>query len=135
MTISYLSRNYLIELNRRAVEMVGGTNYGVQSEPALDVIVNQPAQVVFGQELYDTVWKKAAFLLQKITKKHVFVDGNKRTAVLAAFIFLHKNGYEPISADVLNNSEKFILAITNAPDSDATMMAIAQWLMDNFEAK
>lgn len=87
MTIRYLTQAELIEINKYAVQQVGGITFGVQSKAALQVIVNQPQQVVFGHELYPTIWLKAAFILQKITKKHVFIDGNKRTAIQSALYF------------------------------------------------
>lgn len=88
----YLTRQELIELNKQAVEIVDGKYFGVQSESALDIIIEQPQQVIFGKELYPTIWLKAGFILQKITKKHVFTDGNKRTAILASLYFLNLNG-------------------------------------------
>ncbi|GAW98235.1 type II toxin-antitoxin system death-on-curing family toxin [Secundilactobacillus mixtipabuli] len=126
--MNYLTRNQLQEINKYAVISVGGFNYGVQSEAALEVIINQPAQVVFGHELYASIWLKAAFILQKITKKHVFVDGNKRTAIMAALFFLHINGYRPKDLELINHSDDFVLAITNSPDNEDTMLEIATWL-------
>lgn len=129
--MKYLTRSQLQEINKYAVVSVGGINYGVQSEAALEVIINQPAQVVFGHELYSTIWLKAAFILQKITKKHVFVDGNKRTAIMAALYFLHLNGYRPKELELINRSDDFVLAITNSPDNEDTMLEIAKWLEIN----
>lgn len=128
MPINYLSNNDLIEINRYAVQMTGGTTLGVQSIEALEVIIQQPSQIVFGHELYPTIWLKAAFILQKITKKHVFIDGNKRTALFAALKFLNDNHYIIKDINVINNSGDFILAITNSPGNESTMQEIAQWL-------
>jgi death-on-curing protein len=52
----------------------------------------QPQQHVFGKELYPTLFAKAAAYMFFITKNHSFIDGNKRTALLAGLIFLEKNG-------------------------------------------
>ncbi|HAT54767.1 MAG TPA: type II toxin-antitoxin system death-on-curing family toxin [Lactobacillus sp.] len=126
--MEYLTHAELIELNRYAVYQVGGTNYGGQSSESLDVIVQQPKQIIFGRELYPTIWLKAAFILQKITKKHVFVDGNKRTAIQAALYFLKLNGHSVRNLDLINNADSFILAVTNSRDDDETMRGIAEWL-------
>ncbi|GFH40040.1 type II toxin-antitoxin system death-on-curing family toxin [Lactococcus insecticola] len=91
------------------------------------MIVEQPKQIAFGQELYPTVWIKAAFILQKITKKHAFSDGNKRTAIQAALSFLHINVYDPVDKDFINQSEEFVLSITNSPDNEETMLQVAKW--------
>ncbi|MFC6253148.1 type II toxin-antitoxin system death-on-curing family toxin [Secundilactobacillus hailunensis] len=129
--MNYLTRQQLREINKYAVLSVGGINYGIQSEPAFEVIISQPAQVVFGHELYGTIWLKAAFVLQKITKKHVFVDGNKRTAIMAALYFLHINGYQVTNLQLINHSDEFVLAVTNSPDNESTMLEIADWLKIN----
>ncbi|KJU74823.1 type II toxin-antitoxin system death-on-curing family toxin [Pediococcus damnosus] len=129
--MKYLSKSDLIEINKYAVQMTGGTNFGVQSYEALDVIANQPGQIVFGHELYPTIWLKAAFILQKITKKHVFVDGNKRTALFAALRFLNDNNYVVKDDSVINNSGSLVLAVTNSSDDEKTMQEIAHWLKIN----
>ncbi|KRM84072.1 hypothetical protein FC35_GL000018 [Limosilactobacillus coleohominis DSM 14060] len=41
----------------------------------------------FGKKAYPTFGLKAAYYLQKITKKHLFSDGNKRTAFEATKVF------------------------------------------------
>ena len=126
--IKYLNKAQLIAINEYAVKMVGGKTYGVLSEVSLEMIIEQPQQIVFGQELYPSIWLKAAFILQKIAKKHAFKDGNKRTAIQAALFFLNINGYEIIDDDLINNSEEFIISVTNSPDSEEIMLEIAKWL-------
>ncbi|KRM91886.1 type II toxin-antitoxin system death-on-curing family toxin [Fructilactobacillus florum] len=124
----YLTRQELIELNKQAVEIVDGKYFGVQSESALDIIIEQPQQVIFGKELYPTIWLKAGFILQKITKKHVFTDGNKRTAILASLYFLNLNG-KTIDEKIINrDGEELMLAVTNSPDEEKIMIKIAKWL-------
>ncbi|WP_297815984.1 type II toxin-antitoxin system death-on-curing family toxin [uncultured Lactobacillus sp.] len=59
----------------------------------MSMITQQPKRVLFGHELYPNIWLKGAFILQKITKKHIFADGNKRTAYVATKLFLKKNDY------------------------------------------
>ncbi|WP_137598109.1 type II toxin-antitoxin system death-on-curing family toxin [Paucilactobacillus kaifaensis] len=126
--VKYLSKSQLLKINQYAVEMVGGKSYGVQSAEALDVVIEQPQQIIFGHELYPTIWLKAAFILQKITKKHVFIDGNKRTSIQAALYFLNLNGYQLVDNKVVNESDGLILAVTNSPDNEETMKYVAEWL-------
>jgi death on curing protein len=45
-------------------------------------------------EYYPTCAMKAAHLFFGLVQFHCFVDGNKRTAVSATFLFLQANGYE-----------------------------------------
>ena len=52
-----------------------------------------PAQAVFGTELYPTIFEKAAVYARDIIMHHAFLDGNKRTGMTAASVFLGDNGY------------------------------------------
>lgn len=126
--VEYLSKADLIYLNQQVVTAVNGQTYGVLSDSSLEMIIEQPQQIVFGQELYPSIWLKAAFILQKIAKKHAFRDGNKRTAIMASLVFLSINGYQPISEDLINNSDDFVLSVTNSPDTEDTMLEISKWL-------
>lgn len=56
--------------------------------------VGRPAQTAFGEEAYKTLSTKVAALFHSIACNHAFVDGNKRTAVLAAIHMLNWNGYD-----------------------------------------
>ncbi|GME34742.1 hypothetical protein AJ78_06062 [Neofusicoccum parvum] len=58
----------------------------------------------YGQE---NLFQLAAILSEKIVKNHAFQDGNKRTALLAADMFLKINGYvlqqTPLAPDTNND--------------------------------
>jgi death-on-curing protein len=49
---------------------------------------------VFGQDAYPDLFDKAAALLHSLARNHPLVDGNKRLAWLATYVFLAKNGVE-----------------------------------------
>ncbi|KAI9676748.1 MAG: hypothetical protein M1829_002843 [Trizodia sp. TS-e1964] len=57
-------------------------------------------------ENFQDVFKLAACLAEKIMKNHAFQDGNKRTALVAADMFLKINGYRlqetPVAQDSVN---------------------------------
>lgn len=122
----HLSKTDLIHLNQRLLKIAGKGVVGVQYPEGLDIVTQQPQQVLFGRELYPTIWLKAAFILQKVTKKHIFVDGNKRTSYYATAFFLYENGYH-LKADK-DDALKFILFITNSDDSEKNMRFAADWL-------
>lgn len=120
----YLSEEELIAVNKKVLIGTGQQFLGVQYPQGLSLVVEQPQMVVFGHELYPTIWLKAAYIMQKITKKHVFVDGNKRSAYLAALLFLLKNGYElHLTTD---EGEALIMQVTLADDSETEMQKIAE---------
>ncbi len=60
----------------------------------LEAAVERPRQSAFGEDAYPTIESKAAALLDSLARNHPFIDGNKRIAVLASFVFLEFNGYE-----------------------------------------
>ncbi|WP_279035597.1 type II toxin-antitoxin system death-on-curing family toxin [Lactobacillus intestinalis] len=124
----YLTRNELIRLNHDIRPEVP-TDELVQYAPGIDVVVMQPQQVLFGRELYPTLWLKAAFIMQKTTKKHIFTNGNKRTSLTATAYFLYKNNYDL----VITNKEAIdiVLFATNEEDSEENMQKIADWLKEH----
>lgn len=67
---------------------------GVKEPTALNMLVNAPKQYVFGIEQYPTIELKAANLVRNLVKKHVFYNGNKRTALMSLIVFLELNGYQ-----------------------------------------
>ena len=67
--------------------------------------------------------------MQKITKKHIFTNGNKRTSLTATAYFLYKNNYDL----VITNKEAIdiVLFATNEEDSEENMQKIADWLKEH----
>ncbi|MDR3242098.1 MAG: type II toxin-antitoxin system death-on-curing family toxin [Lactobacillaceae bacterium] len=128
----YLTKQDLVEINSRVIKNANEGTAGVQYPQGLDLVIQQPQQVVFGQELYPNVWIKAAYLMQKITKKHVFVDGNKRTALMSAIVFLRLNGHALDFGD--DETEQLVLYVTTQPDTEEVMIELAEWLKGH-EAK
>ena len=124
--MEYLTEEDLIEINRRIIRRAGEGSIGLLDNNGLNSVVEAPKQVFFGREAYPTVWLKAAYYLQKITKKHLFADGNKRTAFEAAKVFLILNGitlhFEGIEAGLM------VLDVTNSPDSEEVMLKVAEYL-------
>ena len=58
-----------------------------------------------------------------ITRNHPFIDGNKRTAFLAAYTFLGINGWE------LNAPEdEVVRAVVGLSDRSMSAEAFAEWL-------
>jgi death-on-curing protein len=50
-----------------------------------------PRATLFGEELHPTLFDKAAAYLFHIVCNYPFLDGNKRTAAIAALVFLRQN--------------------------------------------
>jgi len=97
----------ICDVNRRMIEDSGGYfsppdnlhNFG-----SLEHVLAIVALPIFGQDLYPTLKEKAAVIMHHIITGHVFMDGNKRTAVHIAWEFLRSNNVpvflEPTIADL-----------------------------------
>ena len=66
---------------------------GYRDRSALDSAVLRPFQTAFQQEIYPTIEEKGAALFHAIDIGHAFIDGNKRTSIIALEHFLVANGY------------------------------------------
>jgi death-on-curing protein len=69
-----------------------GATVAVRDFGLLDAAVARPRTSVFGIDAYADVWLKAGALLHSLARNHALVDGNKRTAWAAAWVFLGCNG-------------------------------------------
>lgn len=87
-----LTLDQLLQLHVLAINHSGGSS-GVRDMGRLDAALGTQAQEVFGQELYPSLHEKAAALIRGIVQDHPFVDGNKRTAMLAGLTLIELNGY------------------------------------------
>lgn len=61
---------------------------GIHSYLLLESAINTPFQTFEGEDLYPTVYDKAAQLCYGLTKNHAFTDGNKRTAFHSMQVYL-----------------------------------------------
>lgn len=97
-----IAMNYALIKQYSPLEMIGVRELG-----ALEMVVAQPQQAVFEEELYPNVYDKAYVLYTKLIKNHCFHNGNKRTAALALLVFLKRN--------------LILLEVTNADIEDMTV--------------
>jgi death on curing protein len=100
----YLTVDDLMEVARRVV----GDDYRVRDAGLLASAVARPASTVFGQDAYPGIWEKAAALMESLGRNHALVDGNKRLAWTATWLFLGINGHrlgEPLDVDA---AEQFV---------------------------
>ena len=87
-----LTLGQILQLHALVLIRDGGSD-GVRDIGRLESVVSAQHQVVFGKEVYATVFTKAAALIRGIIGDHPFTDGNKRTAMLAGLTLLEVNGY------------------------------------------
>lgn len=90
--IVYLTAEQVLFLHSRLIQETGGEQ-GVRDLAMLLSALGRPQSSFNGADLYPGLFAKAAALLDSLIRNHPFLDGNKRTAIAAAGIFLHLNGF------------------------------------------
>jgi death on curing protein len=88
--IRYLTVEQALRIARAAV---GGPVH-VRDVGLLEAALHRPRASVLGQDAYPDLYTKAAALLHSLARNHALVDGNKRLAWLATYVFCAKNGVE-----------------------------------------
>ncbi len=89
MTI-YLSLEQVIKMHDAFIEKFGGLP-GIRDRNLLESAIETPKAAMFGNDLYVTIYDKAAAYLYHIVQNHPFNDANKRTGFGAAYLFLKAN--------------------------------------------
>ena len=90
----HLDVDIVREIHAEALRQFGGL-HGVRDENLLVSAVLAPHSTFGGKSPYADVVEIAAAYLFYICKNHPFLDGNKRTAMMSAIVFLRLNGIEP----------------------------------------
>ena len=92
----WLARRTVDAIHEEQIVEHGGAN-GLRDGGLLDSALSAPQQ----QYAYssDDAFNLAATYAERIAKNHPFIDGNKRTAFLAAYTFLAANGYELMASE------------------------------------
>lgn len=88
--IVFLTVEVVIAVHQRQLERYGG-GAGLRDRGLLESAVAQPQASFGGLYVHDGLFAMAAAYLFHIVSNHPFVDGNKRTGLLAAQVFLHLN--------------------------------------------
>ena len=118
----YLTPEQILFLHARLIDETGGS-HGLRDLGLLLSAAARPRASFEGEDLYPDLFSKAAALMDSLIHNHPFVDGNKRTGITAAGLFLLQNGYR---LDTTNAElEAFTRHIT---ESRPEVVEIADWL-------
>src|SRR5680860_232944 len=85
---------FVLEAHEAVINSSGGS-HGVENDGYLESALSAPLDSVFGDDAYQGLFDKTAALCFRLAKNHGFIDGNKRTALIAAEETLSWNGHEP----------------------------------------
>ena len=92
--VAYHTLEQICDVNRRMIESSGGhfvLPHNLHNQGALEYILAAVSQPFYGEFRYPSLKEKAAAIAYHIITRHVFVDGNKRTAMHTAWEFLESN--------------------------------------------
>jgi death on curing protein len=89
-----VTRHVTVEQALRIARAAIGGPVEVRDIGLLESALHRPRASVLGQDAYPDLFTKAAALLHSLASNHPLVDGNKRLAWLATYVFLAKNGIE-----------------------------------------
>jgi len=90
---AFLTVAQVLAIHRRVMQDFGGDST-VRDEGLLQSAVMMPAAQYGGKLLHPDIEAMAAAYLFHICRNHAFADGNKRTALVAAELFLLLNGWQ-----------------------------------------
>jgi len=90
-TVTFLSVDDVLAIHGRMIAEFGGA-LGLRDRGLLESAAAMPAARMGGRYLHRGVAAKAAAYLFHLCRNHAFLDGNKRTALAAAEVFLRLNG-------------------------------------------
>ena len=90
----HLTIEIVREIHDEAVKNFGGL-HGIRDEALLTSAIFAPQSSFGGKSPYIDLIDIAAAYLFYLCRNHPFLDGNKRTAMAAAIVFLRLNGFNP----------------------------------------
>lgn len=119
-----LSVERIKQIHHLVIEETGGMD-GVRDEGLLESAVNAPFQTFDDVPLYKTIEAKAARLGYSLINNHAFLDGNKRTGMMAMLLFLELNGAGKDCTD-----EEIIRVGLALADGSMDDKALLDWILD-----
>jgi death-on-curing protein len=119
-----VTRHLTTEQALRIARIAVGGPIDVRDLGLLEAAVHRPRASVLGQDAYPDLLTKAAALLHSLARNHPLVDGNKRLAWLATYVFCAKNGIELDPSD--DAAYELVVGVAAGEVDDVAV--IADWL-------
>jgi len=108
--IKYLTAAQIITIHDELLEDFGGLA-GIRDKNLLFSALEIPKTSFGNKKIYPSLFEKASAYLYHLIKNHPFNDGNKRTAYVAALVFLTIN-QAPIKFKI-NDLEQIVINVAN----------------------
>lgn len=107
--MKYLSPEQVLFIHSRLIDATGGI-HGVRDLELLQSALSRPKATFEGKDLHPDLFHKAVALMEALARNHPFIDGNKRTAITSAGIFLAMNGFKLECSS--KELERFTIAVS-----------------------
>jgi len=114
-----------MEIHRDQIERYGG-HPGIRDMELLQSAVSMPAIGLGEDYLHGDFYEMAAAYLFHIILNHPFVDGNKRTGLVSAVVFLLLNGMA-LNAD----EESFEVLVRSVAEGKTDKAGVAEFFRKN----
>ena len=124
-----MTRYLTVEQALRIARIAVGGPIVVRDIGLLEAAVHRPRASVLGQDAYPDVLEKAAALMHSLARNHALVDGNKRLAWLATYVFCAKNGVELDPDD--DHAYDLVVAVAAGEVDDVAVIADALRVMSS----
>ncbi len=122
----WLGEAVVLAMHGRLLAEHGGAQ-GLRDSNLLDSALARPKQILaYGEP---DISDLAAAYTSGIIRNHPFVDGNKRTAFMAAYVFLAINGLRLVATEV--DAAQVVTLLAASEIDEATFSA---WLRKNSES-
>jgi death-on-curing protein len=118
----YLTAEQVLFLHARLITETGGS-HGLRDLGLVQSAIARPQASFEGVDLYPDLFIQTAALLDSLVRNHPFVDGNKRTAITAAALFLRGNGHRLTAMN--DEIVAFTLAVARG---EVTLADMTVWL-------
>jgi len=118
----------VLAVHNEQLAMHGGLS-GVRDRGAVESALARPRNLV-AYEACDDVARLAAAYAYGITRNHGFADGNKRSALVTADLFLMMNGYELVSSP-----EDNVLTVLAVADGTLCEEELTSWIRKNIKRR
>jgi len=122
MSWRYVDIAEVYEIHKAIIKQAGA-KASIRDFALLHSAVERPKATYEEQDLYPTVFSKAAALLQSLCLNHPFTDGNKRTAWISTKRFLRINGYH-LKAERMDATDFMVWVDNSKPE----LPKISSWL-------
>lgn len=123
----WLTRRIIIAIHDEQLAIHGGAS-GLRDEGMLESALDRPRNK-WSYESADLPELAAAYAFG-IARNHPFVDGNKRTSLLALYTFLGVNG-----VDFLVPEAEAAAIILSLAAGEVSEESLARWIRDNWDSK